>query len=125
MEMRRICYLFLGILLIFQLSACKTIEPVYYTDSNVPTFTCVTGIEASKRTYFPSAKSYIYVYLCSDSEKSASKYMDYLKKDHGFTILESNDNYDNMITLVKDNSGVIVTVASETEVDVIPYKRAS
>ena len=96
------------------------IEPSFYIDTDVPTFTCVTGIEATKKA------NNIYEYSCKSGEgdKLIKEYTDYLKKDHGFTTVDADDGYD-MITLVKGNYGVVIALYDSTTINVLPYKRAN
>ena len=107
------------------LSACDSVDLEYYSNTNVPTFTCVTKIEASEKNYLSSVGAYVYVYHCKEEkqEQFINKYIDYLKKEQGYTVVESDDGYQ-MITLAKDNAGVIISVADSQTVHVMPYKRS-
>jgi len=100
----------------------KEDKQMYYEEANVPTFTYVTGIEERERTYSLSAKSNVYVYKCSNSQKFAFAYMVYLK-EHGFTILDVYDDCEDMFSLVNEDSGVVVIMVNSTDVNVVPYKR--
>lgn len=117
---------FLLLIVCFILSACSSVDLEYYMDTNVPTFTCVTKIEASKKDYVSSTGTYVYVYSCDSSEqdKYITQYTDYLKKEHNFAVVESNDNYD-MVTLAKEGAGVLISIADSQTIHIMPYKRSA
>ena len=116
-----ICLLALIVIILPSCGAKKTIEVVYYIDTNVPTFTCVTGIEGTRRD---TDDIKIYTYKCDKSKTSelADEYMNYLKEEHSYTVVESNDDYE-YITLVKEGNGVIVDASTEGEIEIVPYRR--
>lgn len=107
------------------LLSCKSVSISYYLNTNVPTFTCVTGISASDKSYLSSIDCYEYSYTVPSGKLSKYKkeYMDFLKKN-GFAEVESNDSYD-FITLANAGDGVIIRESGSTTIGVMPYKRAN
>lgn len=119
--MKKILTLFLVTAMCFWLVACG-VEIEYYVNTNVPTFTCVTGITGSRK----SGELDIYTYSCDDEKKqaTANKYMKYLKNNCAFAVVSSEDNYD-FITLAKDGWGVIIDTTPDDKINIMPYKRAN
>lgn len=103
--------------------ACGSIEVEYYTSTNVPTFTCVTGIDG-----YLSPNSgpniHIYTYDCADSKKEAlaKKYIQYLKSKHGYASVSYDKDY-GFVTLVNDDWAVIVDTTPNGAVEILPYHR--
>lgn len=124
--MKKILALLLLCTFCLSLIACNSVEVEYYINTNVPTFTCVTGIEVSEKEEFSSGYAYTYNCDSKKQDKLAEKYIKYLKKDCGFAVVESDDGYIGMTTLAKGNAGVIVsTFGSNNTIDVVPYKRSN
>ena len=107
-------------------TACHSVELEYYVNTSVPTFTCVTEVNASTKEYLSSAGSYVYVYYCEEGkqDKYIDKYIDYLKTEHNFAVVESDDSYQ-MITLAKEGAGVIISKVDSQKIHILPYKRSA
>lgn len=103
--------------------ACGSIEVEYYTNTDIPTFTCVTGVDGYLSSQSTSSMR-IYVYDCAENqkEKLAKKYIQYLKNEQGYASVSSDDGYD-FVTLAKGNWGVIVDTNQTAAVQVLPYYR--
>jgi len=111
----------LAVALLFLFVSCG-IEMEYYSNTSVPTFTCVTGITGSKK----SGELDIYTYSCDETKKesTAKKYMNYLKNKCDFVVVSNEDEYD-FVTLAKDGWGVIIDTTSDGAINIMPYKRAN
>lgn len=122
--MKKILAITLLLALCASFIACGSIEVEYYTSTNVPTFTCVTGIEGYlSPNSEPSMR--IYTYDCADSKKEslAKKYIQYLKSKQGYTSVSSDDDY-GFVTLANDDWGVIVDTTQSGAVNILPYHRS-
>jgi hypothetical protein len=110
------------ICLSFVACGSKNIEVKYYMDTNVPTFTCITGIEKSEiKEDTPITGVDTYVYKgCSESDYN--DYVYYLKNELGFTELEANDDYP-FISVELDEQNAIIDYSGLDEgvVRVTPY----
>lgn len=122
--MKKVLFFALIITCCLSLLACNSIEVEYYINTNIPTFTCVTGVESTDKQSFSGTT--IYEYKCDSSkrDKYLDKYMDYLKEECGFTVVDSDDEYESMITLVNGKDGVIVDISSSDKINVLTYKRS-
>ena len=104
--------------------ACGSTEVEYYTNTNVTTFTCVTGIDGYlSQNSEPGMR--IYTYDCADSKKEslAKKYIRYLKSKQGYTSVSSDDDYA-FVTLANDDWGVVVDTTQSGAVNILPYHRS-
>ena len=104
--MRKMVVLLLSCLMVVcLLSTCgkKKVEAVYYSNTNVPTFTCVTNIEGEKSDAIGDFS--MYQYECE--QKDADKYVDYLK-ENGFVKVEAEDDYDGLYTYAKGNDARVL-----------------
>ena len=121
--MKKVLSLLILITLMLSIVACG-VELEYYSDTNIPTFTCVTDVEVKKTTSSSAGK--IYNYNCPDNKKEslAKKYMNYLKNKAGYAVVDAEDSYD-FITLAKEGWGVIVDSTGENTIRVLPYKRSN
>jgi hypothetical protein len=111
------------ICLSFVACGSKNVEVKYYMDTNVPTFTCITGIEKSetKEDYVTSGVN-TYVYEgCSETDYN--DYVDYLKNELGYVELEANDDYP-FITLELDEQNALIDYSKIDDgvIGVTPYK---
>lgn len=114
----------LAITLLFALCAsfiaCGSIEVEYYTNTNVPTFTCVTGIDGYlSQNSEPGMR--IYTYDCADSKKAslAKKYIQYLKSKQGYTSVLSDDGFTG---LANDDWGVSVDTRQNGAISILLYR---
>ena len=114
--------LFLVGVLSLQFVACNNIKVAYYLGTDVPTFTCVTGIEKTSTGYMEDGTPY-YKYVTSKSEKCADKYIDYLINEQGFTELESGMEKYSITMLIKGAYGVLIDQSEDNTVKVMPYDR--
>ncbi len=95
-------------------------EVVYYENSNIPTFTCVTGIEQKKKESSNGLNIYYYDGYTNDLDE----YVEYLK-ENGFAEVAVEDGYDYLKTLAKDSSTRVLVDYHEAEkgqVGIMPYK---
>lgn len=65
-----------------KLEECKS--NYYYPDTDIPTYTSVTGIEANTQNYKLTDTMVAYTYNYG-SEGSMNKYIEYLKNNYGYT----------------------------------------
>lgn len=102
------------------------ITPVFYKNTSIPTFTCVTGIEASEQ------RENLYIYSCmgDNCEELAEEYMNYLENEHGFSAGSERaiTHYDKVIgTIVimskDDQMAMVGTDTEENTVSVMLVER--
>lgn len=125
--MKRISISLIICVCILTLFACNSVDLEYYINTDIPTFTCVTGLEVSSKEYLSSVDCYAYTYKCDskNQDKQVDKYIKYLKSEHGYAIVESDDDYSYMTTLAKGNDGILISVYDSDEITVLPYTRAN
>lgn len=120
MKNKKIYRLLILMLLVLSTVACgskKKIDVVFYNNSNVPTFTCVTGIEVSDETILSNGVK-AYIYDCS--EKDMNKYMKYLKEEQNFASVDSNDGLP-IYTLAKSNDTRVILTYTDGKLYISPY----
>lgn len=108
----------------FTFVSCSMVDLRYYTNTNVPTFTCVTNVEVSETSNVAGFTCYTYEVSAWRADSLMNKYIKYLQKQD-FVIVDSSDGYENMVTLAKGQSGVIVSKADSDIINVLPYGRSS
>lgn len=111
-------FLFLAIML-FSTACSKKIEKIYYSNTVVPTFTCVTNIETT--TIQETELGYpIYYYSCSQSD--VDEYIKYLKSE-GFAEVDVQDGLrDIMTTYAKGSDARVIMSYSDDTLSLIAYR---
>lgn len=106
--MKRILSVVLVAVVVCLFVACGSIEVEYYSNTEVPTFTCVTDVECAEE--IESFVMSSYVYSCDENKKEslAEKYVNYLKKECGYVQEEADSVYDYAVKLVNGDSSVYI-----------------